>query len=77
MSVVVHRGVHVPACASLADHIDAAVRETQGTYITLGNFVIDVQRDWAEEQQIADAGDEAVIAHWRQVEVDHMARFGL
>ena len=76
MSVIAHRGVHVPACASLADHIDAAVAESRGTWITLGDFVIDVQRDWAEEQQIADAGDAAVIDHWRRVDADLMAAQG-
>jgi hypothetical protein len=76
MSLVSHDGVHVPACPSLQDHIDAAVRETAGSFQTLGDFVIDVQRQWAEEQQIADAGDAAVVAHWRQVDADLMAAQG-
>ena len=69
-------GVHVPPCASLQDHIDAAVRETAGDYI-LGDFVIDVQRDWAQEQLLADAGDEAVIAYWQDVQNDWMRRQGV
>lgn len=65
-------GVHVPACPSLADHIDAAVRETAGEPITLGDFVMDVQAQWAQEQQIADAGDLAVIRYWQHVQADWM-----
>ena len=69
--------IHVPACASLQDHIDAAVRETAGENPTLGDFVIDVQRDWADEQLIADSGDLAVIAYWQAVEADWMRRQGV
>ena len=69
--------IHVPACASLRDHIDAAVRETAGESITLGDFVMDVQRDWADEQLIADSGDLAVIAYWQAVEADWMRRQGV
>lgn len=69
--------VHVPACASLMDHIDAAVKECKGEAISLGDFVIDVQRDWAQEQQIADAGDLAVITYWQGVQADWMRRQGV
>ena len=69
--------IHVPACASLTDHIDAAVRETAGSFQSLGDFVIDVQRDWADEQLIADAGDEGVIRYWAAVEADWMRAMGV
>ena len=72
---IVHRGVHVPACISIDDHIEAAVRESSGLSIDLMDFVDEVRADWAEEQQIADSGDAAVIAYWRAVEADHLARF--
>ena len=74
-SLLVHGGVHVPACTSLMDHIDAAVRETAGSEFTLDEFVAALRADWQEEQQIADAGDLAVIAYWRQAEADFMAAF--
>ena len=70
-------GVHVPACASLQDHIDAAVAEYRGIWITLGDFVIDVQRDWAQEQQIADAGDEGVIRYWQALDAEWMRTMGV
>jgi hypothetical protein len=72
--LVTHRGVHVPACASLDEHIAAAHREVTGTALAwnLDKFIDKVREDWAEEQIIADGGDEAVIAFWRQVERDHM-----
>jgi hypothetical protein len=70
-------GVHVPACLSLADHIDAAVRETAGSAYCLGEFVMDVQAQWAQEQQMADADDEAVIRYWQRVQNDWMQRQGV
>lgn len=70
-------GIHVPACASLQDHIDAAVRETKGENTTLGDFVMDVQSQWAQEQLIADAGDLAVIRYWQAVEADWMRQQGV
>lgn len=68
---------HVPPCLSLMDHIDAAVRETAGTHQRLIDFVNDVRADWAIEQQMADAGDLAVLAYWRAVEADWMSRMGV
>jgi hypothetical protein len=65
-------GVHVPACVDVDAHIDAAVRESGDSLESLDSFVGRVRHDWATEQQLADAGDEAVIAYWRQVETDFM-----
>ena len=71
-SLLVRGGVHVPACPSLRDHIDAAVRETAGSHYDLLEFVDGVRADWAEEQQIADEGDPAVIRHWAAVDADFL-----
>ena len=77
MSVIAHRGVHVPACPSLTDHIDAAVRETAGSQFTLDDFVAALRADWQEEQQIADAGDLAVIAYWQRQQAEWMRLQGI
>ena len=70
-------GVHVPACLSLADHIDAAVRETAGMTMTLDAFVAEIRSDWAIEQQWADADDEGVIRFWQAVEADWLRQMGV
>ncbi len=63
---------HVPACSDLRAHIDAAVRETAGSFQPLDEFVDDVRADWATERLVADAGDRAVIVYWQAVEADWM-----
>ena len=75
MSGLAFNGVHVPACVDLDAHIDAAQRESIGVHIDLDAFVEQVREDWQSEQLIADGGDEAVIAYWRSVETDFIARY--
>lgn len=76
MSQFLISGIHVPPCLDVDAHIAAAVRESAGTLETLDTFVNRVRDDWAQEQQLADAGDIAVIDYWRAVERDFMALQG-
>lgn len=69
------RRVHVPACEDLTAHVFHAVEELGDIQIGLMDFVDQVVADWAEERQIADGGDEAVIAYHAQVEADFI--FGI
>jgi hypothetical protein len=67
-------GTHVPACASVDEHVANAVRESAGIPEALDAFVARVRADWQDEQLIADMGDAAVREHWANVERDfHMA----
>jgi len=71
------RGIHVPACADLDEHIANAVKESVGFPETLDDFVARVRADWQDEQLIADQGDLMVIAYWRAVERDfHLSMAG-
>lgn len=76
MADIVERGVHVPACLSIEEHIANAVRESIGVPEALDDFVARVRADWQDEQLIADRGDIAVIEYWRAVECDFMFATG-
>lgn len=70
------RGIHVPACADIDEHIDNAVRESIGFPEPLDDFVTRVRADWQDEQLIADQGDLVVIEYWKAVERDFQMAMG-
>ncbi|MCC6311338.1 MAG: hypothetical protein IT345_10530 [Trueperaceae bacterium] len=69
-------GVHAPSCPDLETHIGHALREIQDDP-HLDTFVDRVRDAWHREQQIADAGDDAVIRYWQAAERDFYETFGM
>lgn len=69
------RRIHVPACEDLDAHVYNAVQELGDIQIGLMDFVDQVAADWAEERQIADGGDPAIVEYNAQVEAELM--FGI
>lgn len=63
-------GTHVPACATVDEHVANAVRESAGIPEPLDSFVARVRADWQDELLMADADDIAVIQYWAEVERD-------
>lgn len=66
------RRVHIPACVSVEDHIHAAYAELGDIPIGLLEFCDQAMTDWLDEQQIADGGDQAVVAYWAEVEAERI-----
>ena len=68
MTPALDRGIHVPPCADLTDHIQNALREglVRGDPERLDSFVTRVRADWQDEQLMADQGDPAVIEYRRE-----------
>jgi hypothetical protein len=64
------RRIHVPACSDFVEHVFHAVEELGDIEIEALTFVDQVTRDWAEERQLADAGDPALIEYHAQAEAE-------
>ena len=69
------RRVHVPACKDIEEHCYNAVQELGDIQIGLMDFVDQVIADWAEERQLADGGDPALVEYHAQVEAEYI--FGI
>jgi hypothetical protein len=66
------RRIHAPPCKDFDAHVYAAVEELGDIQIGLMDFVDQVVADWAEERQLADGGDPALIEYNAQVEAELM-----
>jgi hypothetical protein len=64
------RRIHVPACKDFLEHTFHAVQELGDIEIDTLDFVDQVTRDWAEERQLADGGDPALIEYHAQAEAE-------
>jgi hypothetical protein len=64
------RRIHNPACSDFLEHMFHAVQELGDIEIETHVFLDQITMDWAEERQLADAGDPALVEYHAQAEAE-------
>ena len=70
--MTVNGRIHAPACEDFDTHVFNAVQELGTDAPDLLTFVDQVVADWAEELELADRGDAAVVAHYVTLEAERI-----